>query len=284
MTLTSKMTTLLKNEIIGLMNGGSLVYDATGNLLVLTTDAPSDATYTPVVGFDYADVPVNLGDWSPPTSRIGKNAVELTFPAVSNAANIDAIAYTANGVVIERSSTGSALYSTSLQVGKAYQHLDEATFVAESITLDFNNHPLILGTDLAQAIYNATLRGETINPVSTFSLELTQNAPSSGADTVLDIPAIEIPGSGSFTTPGVASSFLTAGELSKYKIDANARACANTAELRTETLTKDYPEIGGWRLITDSGDIWWRGALSPSKYVYKDSQLKILPGAIVVAI
>jgi len=284
MTLTSKMTTLLKDEIIGLMNGGSLVYDASGNLLVLTTDAPSDSTYTPVVGFGYADVPVNLGDWSPPTGRIGKNAVELTFPAVSNASNIDAIAYTANGVVIERSSTGDALYSTSLQVGKAYQHLDEATFVAEAITLDFNNHPLILGTDLAQAIYNATLRGETINPVSTFSLEFTQNAPSSGADTVLDIPAIELPGSGSFTAPDVASAFLTVGELSKYKIDANARACANTTELRTETLTKDYPEIGGWRLITDSGDIWWRGALSPSKYVYKDSQLKILPGAIVVAI
>jgi hypothetical protein len=47
---------------------------------------------------------------------------------------------------------------------------------------------------------------------------------------------------------------------------------------------KDYPKIGGWRLITDSGDVWWRGSLSPSKYVYKDSQLKILPGAIVVAI
>ena len=284
MALTSKMTTILKDEIIGLMNGGTLEYDGAGNLLVLTTNAPSDSSYTAVVGFDYEDVPVNLGDWSPPTGRIGKNAVELTFPAVENPLNIDAIAYTANGVVIERASTGEALYSTSLQVGKAYQHLDEATFVAESITLDFNNHPLILGTDLAQAIYNATLRGQTINPVSTFLLEFTQNAPTSGADTVLDIPQIEIPGSGSFSAPDVASTFLTVGELKKYKIDANARACANLLELRTETLLKDYPKIGGWRLITDSGDVWWRGSLSPSKYVYKDSQLKILPGAIVVAI
>jgi len=282
--ITSKMTTLLKDEVIGLMSGGSLVYDASGNLLVLTTDTPNDASYTPVVGFGYNDVATGLGDWSPPTSRIGKNAVEFVFPAVDNAANPDAVAYTANGVVIERATSGDALYSSPLQYGHSYQHLDEASFIAEAITLDFNNKPLRLGDALANAIYNATLRGQTINPVSAFYLEFTKNAPAQGVDTVLTIPQIEIPASGNFSSPAAASTLLSVDELKKYQIDANARACSNLLELRTETLTQDYEEIGGWRLVTDSGDVWWRGALSPSKYVYKDGQLKILPNAIVIAI
>lgn len=283
MTITSKMTTLLKDEVIDLMSGGTLVYDAAGNLLVLTTDAPSDATYTSVVGFGYADVAHALGDWSPPTSRIGRNAVDFEFPAVDNAVAPDTVAYQVNGIVIERATSGEALYSTQVQLGKAFRHLDEPVVRANGFTLDFNNQPNRIGAALVDAVYNATLRGQTINAVTAFALEFTQNTPSAAADTVLSIPAIEI-GTGVFGAAAAASSLLTAAELTKYGIDADARATTNSTELRTETLTQDYPEIGGWRIRTDGGDVWWRGALSPEKFVYEDSQLKILSGAIVLAI
>ena len=283
MTITTRMTTTLRDEILGLMNGGTLEYDAAGNLLVLTSNAPADETYTAITGFDYADVAHALGDWSPPTSRIGRNVTEFVFPAVSNATNPDAVAYSALGMAIERATNGQALYTAPLQVGKSYQHLDEAAFRAEAIAIDFSDNSNRIGAALTDAVYNATLRGQTINAVTAFYLEFTQNAPGTGTDTVLTIPQIEL-GSGSFGAPAAASTLLTASELTKYGIDANARAVASQAELRTETLTQDYAEIGGWRIVTDSGDIWWRGVLSPAKYVYEDSQLKILPGAIVLAI
>lgn len=283
--ITSNYTTLLKDEIISLMAGGSLDYDAAGNLLVLTTDVPADAAYTSVAGFGYADVPVALGDWSPPTQRTGSNAGELLFDAVSNAGAPAAVAYQVQGLAIERATSGDALYTGPVQNAYSLQHGDQWRFQAASITINNNNRPLVIGDALINAVYNATLRGQTITGQAAFYLEFTQNAPSSGADTVLSIPQIEIPANGAnWAVAAAASTFLSESELKKYGFDADARATANILELQTGALAQDYPEIGGWRIVTGTGNIWWRGALDPAKYVYEDATLKVLPNAIVLAI
>lgn len=282
----SNMTDLLKDEVLELMRGGSLVYDAAGNLVVLTTDIPSGSTYTSVAGFGYSDVITTMLDWSPPTFRKGENATEISFPPVENPADPDAIAYRVNGCAIERATSGETLYSSGMSIGHSYQHGDEAYFPVSAIKVDFAHKPLIIGTDLVNGIYNATLRGQSLNAVGSFDLQFTSNKPQAGVnDILLDIPAIPlVSAAGTWTAPDEASSIFNPVELAAYRFDGLSRAITNIEELRTEVLTKDYPHIGGWRIVTPTGEVWWRGAIDTAKYVYKDAQLKILPNAIVLAI
>ena len=280
------MTTTLKDEVLELMRGGSIDYDPAGNLFALTTDVPNDETYTKVSGFGYVDVTTTLTDWSPPVNRKGQNATELIFPEVANPLAPEAVAYVVKGAVVERFTTGEALYTQGVTSGYSYRHGDEAYFPVGNADLTFNFAPLRLGTDLINAVYNATLRGQTLNAVGTFNLRFTANKPQAGViDTVLSIPLIELPSdTATWTAPALASTLLSAPELEKYGIDPNARAITNAVELRTEVLTQDYTNVGGVQIVTPTDELWWRTELTPAKYVYEDSQLKILPNTLVLAI
>lgn len=284
---SSKMTTTLKDEVLNLMRGGaSITYDVAGNLLALTTDVPVGETYTKVANFGYSDVLTTSLDFAPPSNLTGNNATELVFPEVDNASDVAAIAYSVRGAVIERATDGQALYTQGITNGYSYRHGDEASFPVGNIRFSFNYHSDRIGVDLVNSLYNSTLRGQTLNSVGVMHLEFLANVPTvNSTDVVLSIPPIEVTSAdGSWTAPASATTYRTAAELKDLSIPEGARAIVNATELRSQTLEQQYNSVAGLRLVTPTGEVWWRVPIAPAKLVYEDAQLKILPQTILLAI